>query len=286
MLTLSGLISLIIFIIMISFPNAKINLGLHVVSKRPDGYHNIETVFYPINLCDALEIVPVEGKTIFTLSGLPIDGNSDNNLVMKAFNLLKCDYDLPETAIYLHKNIPFGAGLGGGSSDAAEMLKLLNAFAGLNLSIEQLEKYAAQIGADCPFFIRNKPVFAQGTGNDFTPINLSLQGYYLVLVKPDIPVSTKAAYARIDPKQPDYPLLETIQRPVNEWKTRLTNDFETGVFEQYPEIEAIKRKLYTLGAIYASMSGSGSSVFGIFEKPENLENEFPSGTRTYGFPFL
>jgi 4-diphosphocytidyl-2-C-methyl-D-erythritol kinase len=271
---------------MISFPNAKINLGLHVVSKRPDGYHNIETVFYPINLCDALEIVPAGEKTTFTLSGLPVDGDLDNNLVMKAFNLLKRDYDLPETAIYLRKNIPFGAGLGGGSSDAAEMLKLLNVFAGLNLPVEQLEKYAAQIGADCPFFIRNKPVFAAGTGNDFTPINLSLQGYYLVLVKPDIPVSTQAAYARIKPEQPDFPLLETIQLPVNEWKTRMSNDFETGVFEQYPEIGAIKRKLYAMGAVYASMSGSGSSVFGIFEKPENFENEFPSNAKTYGFPFV
>lgn len=266
---------------MISFPNAKINLGLYVVSKRPDGYHNIETVFYPIHLCDALEIVPAEEKTTLTLSGLPVDGDLDNNLIMKALNLLKADYDLPETAIYLRKNIPFGAGLGGGSSDAAEMLKLLNTFAKLNLSMEQLEKYAAQIGADCPFFIRNKPVLAGGIGTVFTPINLSLRGYYLVLVKPDISVSTKAAYARIEPKQPDYSLLETIQLPVGEWKKQLSNDFETGVFEQYPEIKTIKRKLYERGAIYASMSGSGSSVFGIFEKPENVENEFPSATKTY-----
>jgi 4-diphosphocytidyl-2-C-methyl-D-erythritol kinase len=271
---------------MISFPNAKINLGLYVVSKRPDGYHNIETVFYPVELRDVLEIVPAKGETSFTLSGLPVDGNVDNNLVMKAFNLLKSDYHLPETAIYLRKNIPLGAGLGGGSSDAAQMLNLLNSFAGLNLSLNQLEKYAARIGADCPFFIRNKPVFAQGTGNVFTPINLSLQGYYLVLVIPDIPVSTREAYAKVNPKQPDFPLLETIQLPVGEWKTRLVNDFETGIFEQHPEIAAIKRKLYARGAIYASMSGSGSSVFGIFEKPENVANEFPSGTKSYCFPLL
>jgi 4-diphosphocytidyl-2-C-methyl-D-erythritol kinase len=271
---------------MISFPNAKINLGLYIVSKRPDGYHNIETVFYPINLCDVLEVVPAEGKTTFTQSGLLIDGDLNNNLVMKAFNLLKNNYDLPEMSIYLRKNIPFGAGLGGGSSDAAEMLKLLNTFAGLNLSIEQLESYAAQIGADCSFFIRNKPTFAAGTGNIFTSVKLSLQGYYLVLIKPDIHVSTQAAYAQVKPKRPDYSLLETIQFPVNKWKKCLANDFETGVFEQYSEIEAIKLKLYERGAIYASMSGSGSSVFGIFEKPENLENEFPSSTKIYSIPFL
>ncbi|MDR2087409.1 MAG: 4-(cytidine 5'-diphospho)-2-C-methyl-D-erythritol kinase, partial [Dysgonamonadaceae bacterium] len=269
---------------MISFPNAKINLGLYIVSKRSDGYHNIETIFYPIRLYDVLEIVPAEGKTTFTPSGIPIDENPNNNLVMRAFNLLRNDYDLPEIAIYLRKNIPMGAGLGGGSSDAAQMLLLINEFAGLNLSSDQLESYAAQIGADCPFFIRNKPVFAEGTGNIFTPITLSLQGYYLVLVKPDIFVSTPEAYARIKPKQPDFPLPETVQRPVGEWKTRLTNDFETGVFEQYPEIGAVKRKLYEHGAIYASMSGSGSSVFGIFESPVNLENEFPSATKTYCFP--
>jgi 4-diphosphocytidyl-2-C-methyl-D-erythritol kinase len=269
---------------MISFPNAKINLGLRVVSKRPDGYHNIETIFYPVHLCDVLEIVPAEGKTTFTPTGIPISGCLDNNLVMKAFNLLGSDYDLPETAIYLRKNIPPGAGLGGGSSDAASMLLLLNEFAELNLSLEQLESYAAQIGADCPFFIRNKPVFAEGTGNVFTPVSLSLQGYYLVLVKPDISVSTKDAYARIKPEQADFPLLETLQLPVGEWKTCMKNDFEAGVFEQYPEIGAIKRKLYERGAIYASMSGSGSSVFGIFEKAENFENEFPGADKICCLP--
>jgi 4-diphosphocytidyl-2-C-methyl-D-erythritol kinase len=261
---------------MICFPNAKINLGLHIVAKRPDGYHDIETVFYPVNLCDALEIVPAkEGKTSFVQTGILIDGEPDNNLVIKAFNLLKKEFDLPEINIYLRKHIPFGAGLGGGSADAAFMLKLLNDFAGLHLSVEQLEEQAALIGADCPFFIQNKPVFASGTGNVFTPIRLSLQGYYLVLIKPDISVSTREAYSLVKPKQPDFPLTKIIQSPVNEWKEKLVNDFEDSVFAHYPGIATIKRKLYEKGAIYASMSGSGSSVYGIFENPENLDKEFP-----------
>jgi 4-diphosphocytidyl-2-C-methyl-D-erythritol kinase len=273
---------------MVSFPNAKINLGLNVISQRADGYHNIETVFYPINLCDALEIVPAgDPKTALVLSGISVNGNPEDNLVMKAFHLLKKDYDLPEITIYLRKNIPSGAGLGGGSSDAAYMLKLLNDFAALNLSFEQLEKYAASIGADCPFFIRNKPVFAEGTGNIFTPINLSLQGYYLVLIKPDIHVSTKEAYSCIEPKRSDFPLIETIQLPICEWKHRLVNDFEIGVFDRYPEIETIKRELYKRGAIYASMSGSGSSIFGIFEKPDKFDlNKWKTGNNNlHGFLF-
>jgi 4-diphosphocytidyl-2-C-methyl-D-erythritol kinase len=262
---------------MIAFPNAKINLGLTAVSKRPDGYHNIETVFYPVKLYDALEIVPArEGKTTFTVSGIPVDGNPENNLVMKALNLLKKDYDLPEIAVYLRKNIPFGAGLGGGSSDAAFMLKLLNDFAGLHLSPEQLETYAARLGSDCPFFIQNKPVFAEGTGNIFTPVNLSLAEYYFVLVKPDIAVSTREAYAKIQPAPTNFPADEIIQRPVNEWKDLLINDFEEIVFAQHPEIGVIKQQLYSQGAIYAGMSGSGSSVFGIFEKPLRFDRIFPA----------
>jgi 4-diphosphocytidyl-2-C-methyl-D-erythritol kinase len=263
---------------MISFPNAKINLGLAVVSKRPDGYHNIETVFYPINLCDVLEIVPSgERKTTFIASGIPINENPENNLIMKAFNLLKSDYDLPETTIYLRKNIPMGAGLGGGSSDAAFMLKLLNDFADLRLSVKQLEEYAGRLGSDCPFFIQNQAVFAEGTGNIFTPVELlSLRGYSLILVKPDIHVSTQEAYAKIKPKPVDFPLTEIIKLPLKEWKGKLVNDFEAGVFTRYPEIGKIKKQLYDQGAIYASMSGSGSSVFGIFEKPKNLDQIFPS----------
>ena len=258
---------------MICFPNAKINLGLHILSKRTDGYHNIETIFYPVNLYDALEIVPVtEGKTYITQTGIVVDGKPDDNLVMKAYHLLKENFDLPEISIYLRKQIPVGAGLGGGSSDAAFMIKLLNDFAGLQLSCEQMEMYAARIGADCPFFIRNKPVFAEGTGNVFFPVTISLQGYYLVVIKPSTAVSTQEAYARVKPQLPPVSLKEVIQLPINEWRNHLVNDFESGVFAQYPEIGEIKQRLYAEGALYAGMSGSGSAVFGIFDKAVQLEN--------------
>jgi 4-diphosphocytidyl-2-C-methyl-D-erythritol kinase len=264
---------------MICFPNAKINLGLRVVSKRPDGYHNIETVFYPVPLCDALEMIPSEtNETTFTQTGILVDGNPGDNLVMKALRLLEKDFDLPEIAVYLRKQIPFGAGLGGGSADAAFMLKLLNDFAGLGLSVEQLEKYASRLGADCPFFIRNSPVFAEGIGDVFTPVEISLRGYYLVLVKPDIHVSTKEAYAGITPKQPTSRLTEMIRLPLAEWKTLMINDFEEGIFARYPAIGAIKQALYDRGAIYASMSGSGSSVFGIFEKGQGCLPDSVFGT--------
>jgi len=257
---------------MICFPNAKINLGLHILSKRPDGYHNIETVFYPVNLCDALEIVPAkEKKTTFSQTGIPIAGKQEDNLVLKAYHLLKKDCHLPEIAIYLRKQIPPGAGLGGGSSDAAFMIKLLNDFAGLKLSVEQMEEYAGRIGADCPFFIRNQPVFAEETGSVFSPVNISLQGYHLVVVKPDVSVSTKEAYAQVKPQRPVTPLKNIIRMPVNEWKNHLINDFEPGVFAQYPEIKEIKQQLYAEGAIYASMSGSGSAVFGIFDKAVDIK---------------
>ena len=267
---------------MICFPNAKINLGLHILSKRADGYHNIETVFYPINLCDALEIVPAEkGKTTFSQTGIPIAGEPEDNLVLKTYHLLKRDFDLPEVAIYLRKQIPCGAGLGGGSSDAAFMIKLLNDFAGWKLSVDRMEEYARQIGADCPFFIQNKPVFAEGTGNIFSPVTISLQAYHLVVVKPPVSVSTKEAYAQVEPQQPPVPLKEIIRLPVNEWKNHLVNDFEPGVFAQYPEIGEIKRRLYAEGALYASMSGSGSAVFGIFGKPVKLDREMSSGDELF-----
>jgi 4-diphosphocytidyl-2-C-methyl-D-erythritol kinase len=264
---------------MIAFPNAKINLGLNIVSKRPDGYHNIETVFYPVRLYDVLEIVPAAtGVTAFTQTGIFIDGDPQKNLVLRAYRLLKKKYDIPEIDIYLQKNIPFGAGLGGGSADAAFMLKLLNDFAGLNLSNKHLEEYASQLGADCPFFIRNQPVFAEGTGTVFTPVSISLTGYYIVIVKPNIHVSTPEAYAGATPQSPKESVLTIIRRPVEMWKDRLVNDFEASVFTRFPAINAIKQKLYGKGAVYACLSGSGSSVFGIFSTPENLEAEFPGST--------
>ena len=265
---------------MITYPNAKINLGLNIVEKRPDGYHNLETVFYPINLQDALEVNLMEGEEEFSLkvSGVPIEGEPENNLVVKAYRLLKKDYpDMPAIDIHMYKHIPTGAGLGGGSADAAFMIKLLNEKFKLNLSIEKMEEYAAILGADCAFFIQNKPVFASGIGNIFEPIQLSLKGYYLVLVKPDIFVSTKAAFAHITPMQPAQSLKEIIRMPVETWRATMKNDFEESVFQKFPEIAAIKDKLYDLGAIYASMSGSGSSVFGIFREQVEFVDEIFSG---------
>ncbi len=262
---------------MICFPNAKINLGLNIVSKRPDGYHNLETVFYPVNIQDALEIVPAANeKGIFKQSGICIDGNPDENLVIKAYLLFKKKYDVPEIDIYLRKNIPFGAGLGGGSADAAFILKLLNKFTEFHLQDDELESFASQIGADCPFFIRNKPVFATGIGNIFNPVELSLKGYFITLIKPDIHVSTKEAYSMVTPKQPELSLTEIIKNPVETWKDTMVNDFEKSVFAQYPKIKNLKEKLYEQGAIYASMSGSGSSVFGIFKEENDFSQTFPN----------
>lgn len=259
---------------MITFPNAKINLGLHITEKRPDGYHNLETVFYPVPLDDALEIhllnTPSPDKYVLHLSGIHVEGNADDNLVIKAYRLLDQDFELPSVDIHLFKHIPSGAGLGGGSADAAFMLKLLNDRFGLNLTIEQLETYAATLGADCAFFIRNTPTFAEGIGNIFSPISLSLTGYQLVIVKPDIFVSTREAFSQIHPHRPERSLREVISQPVEEWKESLVNDFEASVFPQYPAIKEIKEELYQQGAIYASMSGSGSSVFGLFAPEATL----------------
>ena len=265
---------------MITYPNAKINLGLNIVEKRPDGYHNLETVFYPINLQDALEVNLREGEDEFSLkvSGVSIEGKPEDNLVVKAYRLLKKDYPhIPAIDIHMYKHIPTGAGLGGGSADAAFMIKLLNEKFKLNLSIEKMEEYAAILGADCAFFIQNKPVFATGIGNIFEPIQLSLKGYYLVLVKPDIFVSTKDAFAHITPKKPTQSLKEIIRMPVETWRATMKNDFEESVFQKFPEIAAIKDKLYDLGAIYASMSGSGSSVFGIFREQVEFVDEIFNG---------
>lgn len=260
---------------MICFPNAKINLGLNIINKRPDGYHNIETVFYPVPVKDALEIVKAR-ETTFSQTGIPVDAPAEDNLVIKALNLMKRQFDLPELEIHLLKAIPFGAGLGGGSSDAACMLKLVNEFCSLQLDDDKLEEIAAGIGADCPFFIRNRPTFATGTGNVFQRVDLSLENYFLCLVKPDVWVSTRQAYSLVHPSIPGISLTEIIKRPVPEWKELMKNDFEESVFSRYPVIGEIKDTLYARGALYASMSGSGSSVYGIFKDPANVKNLFPS----------
>lgn len=258
---------------MITFPNAKINLGLNIVEKRPDGYHNLETIFYPVPIEDALEVnILNESYEKFRLhqAGLEIEGEAENNLVVKAYKLLDAEFNLPPVDIHLFKHIPSGAGLGGGSSDAAYMLKLLNEKFNLELTNETLEEYAARLGADCAFFIRNTPTYAEGIGNIFSPISLSLKGYQIVLVKPDIFVSTREAFAQIKTHRQTVPLKEVIKYPMEEWRELMVNDFEESVFPQFPGIKEIKEKLYKQGAIYAAMTGSGSSVFGLF-KPEDTK---------------
>ncbi len=264
---------------MIVFPNAKINLGLNITEKRPDGYHNLETVFYPIPLEDALEVVPAETSDndfVLECYGIPTDCRPEDNLVVKAYRLLKKNYTLPSIHIYMYKHIPSGAGMGGGSSDAAFMLKLLNEQFHLNISNEQLEQYAASLGADCAFFIQDQPVFAEGIGEIFTPIQLSLKGYKLMVVKPDIYVSTKEAFSLIHPQKPVLSIKEIIQQPIEHWRETLCNDFESSVFSIHPEIGEIKQQLYDAGALYASMSGSGSSVYAIFNKETTPSVCFPN----------
>ncbi len=253
---------------MIVFPNCKINLGLHILSKRKDGFHNIETVFYPVKFTDALEVIlgSQNGYSVeFTGTGLQIDGNAEDNLCIKVYSLLKKDFpQLPVVKIHLHKAIPMGAGLGGGSADAAFMLKLLNDKFKLNLSTEQLINYALQLGSDCPFFIHNKPCFATGRGEMLEELALKLSPYSIVLVNPRIHINTGWAFSQIRPSLPKKSIREIIQQPVTNWKAELKNDFEEVVFAAHPEIRGIKEALYKQGALYAAMSGSGSTVFGIF----------------------
>lgn len=260
---------------MISFPNCKINLGLRVVGKRKDGYHNLETVFYPVLVKDVLEVVQGD-QTSFQLSGLPVPGNIHDNLCLRAYYLLKKDLpQIPFVNIYLYKTIPLGAGLGGGSADGAFMLKMLNRKFSLNISAEVLVKYALQLGSDCPFFINNTPSFATGRGEELTTIGLDLIKYKIVLVNPGIHVSTKEAFLNLSPAPPVKSIRQTIAQPMASWKAELINDFENNVFQLYPEIETIKKRLYESGAIYASMTGSGSTVFGIFEALKPSELSFP-----------
>ena len=263
---------------MITFPHAKINIGLQVTERRPDGYHNLDTIFYPIPIHDALEVIVAEGVDYdcrLHVSGIEIAGDPDTNLVVRAYRLLAADYILPSVDIYLHKHIPTGAGLGGGSADASYMLRLLNEMFELDITTEKLEAYATQLGADCPFFITSKPVYATGIGNEFHPIDLDLSGWHLVVVKPDVFVSTKEAYSMVRPEKPEVTLDKKITLSIAEWKESISNDFEKGIFALHPELDDIKAKLYELGAQYAAMSGSGSALFGLFKAPiEGLEQHF------------
>jgi len=272
---------------MVLFPNCKINLGLNITRKREDGYHDLETVFYPVQWQDALEGIKSEIGTDelgvnFSNSGLAIDGDAKNNLCVKAYQMLKKDFPgMAAMQIHLHKIIPMGAGLGGGSSDGALTLKLLNQICQLNLSQDQLLHYALQLGSDCPFFILNKPCLATGRGEKMEEIALDLSAYRFVIVHPPVHVSTGKAFAGITPKIPEQSISEIILQPVNTWKHHLVNNFEPGVSKQFPEISQIKDSLYNKGALYASMTGSGSAVYGIFEKKEPIALSFPASYRFF-----
>ena len=249
---------------MIAFPNAKINIGLNITEKRPDGFHNLVSCFYPIDWSDVLEIIP-SPQLQLSFTGVKIPGNPRQNLCLKAFQLLKNDFNIPSVQIHLHKVIPIGAGLGGGSSDGAYALMLLNELFQLQLSDEALENYARKLGSDCAFFIKNTPVIATQKGDKFEEISVSLTSKYLLLVHPKIHIPTAEAYSNVTPKFPDKAFAELINEPISNWKNSIANDFEASIFSNHNEIEALKNKMYSLGAEYASMSGSGSSVYGIFE---------------------
>ena len=270
---------------MITFPCCKINLGLNIVAKRPDGYHELETVFYPVPLCDALEIKKMDNEfpsptpIDLKVTGNAVECDERKNLVVKAYHLLAQDYKLPRLHAHLVKRIPMQAGLGGGSADAAYMIRLLDERFRLNMGNAAMERYAAQRGADCAFFIRSETAYATGIGEILAPVDNdenNLEGYYLALVKPDVAVSTAEAFAGITPKKPVKNCRDIVRQPIDTWRTELTNDFEQTIFAIHPILATIKEKLYKNGALYAQMSGSGSTIFGIFgQKPKNLDDLFP-----------
>lgn len=258
----------------------KINLGLNVVERRPDGYHNLQTIFYPVPLFDELTIrekdsLIMDGEDTLTLGGNPLEGEVWDNLVLRAVRLLRQEgFPIPPLNIDLRKVIPSGAGLGGGSSDAACMVTSLTRLYGLPLSEEQMERLVSKLGADCPFFVNPRPLYAEGIGDVFTPISLDLSGWYLMLVKPEVHVSTREAYAGVHPHQPAYSLLDVVKQPVGAWASRMVNDFEESIFFNHPLLSEIKEELYRQGAAYASMSGSGSTIFGLFRSRPNCEELF------------
>ncbi|MDM1296381.1 4-(cytidine 5'-diphospho)-2-C-methyl-D-erythritol kinase [Sphingobacterium sp. N143] len=266
---------------MILFANAKINIGLQVIAKRADGYHELNSVFYPLPIYDVIELLETTSDLpSLNIQGQYVPGDIADNLCIKAYELLRKEYVIPTVSIDLIKQIPIGAGLGGGSADAAFILKGLNELFRLELRTEELEAYATQLGADCPFFISNTAVFARGIGTDFKKISLSLDPYFMVVIMPDIHVSTAEAYHTVKPKLPEVNLEEAIRLPIQEWKFHIRNDFEEGIFERYPLLKEIKEALYQKGAIYASMSGSGSAIYGIFWEQIDL-NEFVKYGRIY-----
>ena len=274
---------------MIVFPIAKVNLGLNIVRRRPDGYHDLETVFYPVPICDALEVLPMDDSfpsdvdCDLKITNMTIEGDEQSNLVVRAYRQLKADYpQMGRVHVHLYKHIPTQAGMGGGSSDCAYMIRLLNMMFSLGMDEAQMMEHAARLGADCAFFILSKPAYAEGIGQRLVPISLDLKGWQMVVVKPDIPVSTKEAFKLVSPRKPLVNCRDIVLQPVDTWRELLSNDFENSVFAQYPAIGAIKEELYSMGAVYAAMSGSGSAVFGLFRQPVSLEERFAS-CQTYQF---
>jgi 4-diphosphocytidyl-2-C-methyl-D-erythritol kinase len=267
---------------MITFPIAKINLGLNVVERRPDGYHNLETVFYPVPIRDALEVTTMDPQfpspydCDLKVTNISIEGDEQRNLVVRAYQLLKQDFpQLPRIHAHLHKAIPTQAGMGGGSSDCAYMIRLLNEQFQLGLSTQQMQQYAARLGADCAFFILSQPAYAEGIGERLEPIALNLSQYWIAVVRPDIPVPTKEAFSLVHPRHPEKNCRDVVMQPIETWRQDLVNDFEQSVFTLHPEIGAIKQQLYSLGAVYAAMSGSGSAVFGLFREDIKIGEHFP-----------
>lgn len=262
---------------MVTFPNAKINIGLNIVGKRPDGFHDIVSCFYPVGWADALEVLRANTLS-FTLSGLPIPGDENANLCLRAYKLLATDFDLPPVSIHLLKAVPIGAGLGGGSADAAFTIKALNQLFSLDLSTEKQQNYARSLGSDCAFFIENKPMYCFGKGDQFEEIALRLTGKWIMLVNPGLHISTAEAYAGVKPQTPVEDLRQLLQRPIEHWRDFVKNDFEKNLFKKHSILPQIKEKLYELGAQYASMSGSGSTVYGIFDHEPDPANNFRNST--------
>jgi 4-diphosphocytidyl-2-C-methyl-D-erythritol kinase len=258
---------------MVAFPSCKINLGLNILSKRTDGFHELETCFYPVRWNDMLEIIP-SNTLEFSCSGKLIPGTLEDNLCLKAYHLIKADYPIAPVKIHLHKIVPIGAGLGGGSADAAFTLRLLNDIFNLQLSVPSFKKYAAKLGSDCSFFIEDIPMLGSGKGELLTPAEIVLKDIYMVLVKPGVHVSTKEAYAGVVPKSAVNSISEILHQPIQLWKRLLVNDFEESIFPKYPIVDQVKNLLYNNGALYASMSGSGSAVYGLFDQPVHLKNLF------------
>jgi 4-diphosphocytidyl-2-C-methyl-D-erythritol kinase len=263
---------------MIVYPNAKINIGLNIVNKRKDGFHNIESWVFAIDLCDILEIIKSDSATSFKSTGIAIPGNPEENLCLKGWEILSNEFSIPPVKIHLHKQIPIGAGIGGGSSDGAFTIKALNNLFSLNLSPEKMKQFSAMLGSDCPFFIDNRPAHVTGRGENLSLLKKDMSNYFILLVNPGIHIGTAEAYAGVQPKKPSQSVSDLIRNPIKDWQKKINNDFEPGIFKTHPVIEEIKHLLLHAGAHYASMSGSGSSVFGIFESEpsESIRTGFNS----------